>query len=143
LIQFQHNAAGISADHLVGFFAGWPSPPTPQCHLRILQQSSRCVVARDDASGRVVGFITALTDGILCASISLLEVVPQYQHQGIGNQLVRRMLKDLGPLYAIDLTCDPALAEFYQRFDFTPWHGMIQRNYQQQSGCCESQGETT
>jgi GNAT superfamily N-acetyltransferase len=85
----------------------------------------------------------AATDGILCASISLLEVVPQYQHQGIGNQLVRRMLKDLGPLYAIDLTCDPALAEFYQRFDFTPWHGMIQRNYQQQSGCCESQGETT
>lgn len=143
MIHFQHHSAHITPAHLDGFFTGWPSPPTPQCHLRILQQSSRCIVALDDATGKVVGFITALTDGILSAYISLLEVLPEYQHQGIGRQLVCKMLEDLGPLYAIDLICDPALAEFYAHFDFTPYHGMIIRQYQQQSGCILPQGDCT
>jgi hypothetical protein len=28
-IRYQHTLAGITADHLHGFFVGWPSPPSP------------------------------------------------------------------------------------------------------------------
>lgn len=142
VILYQDDATAITAKQLTGFFAGWPSAPTPQCHLRILQQSSHCIMAVDDATGGIVGFITALTDGVLSAYIPLLEVAPPYQHQGIGSQLVCRMLERLGHLYAIDLICDPALADFYSQFDFTPFHGMIIRHYQQQSGCIAQEGVT-
>ena len=39
------------------------------------------MLARDDA-GRVVGFVTAISDGVLSAYIPLLEVLPEYQGAG-------------------------------------------------------------
>ena len=39
-----------------------------------------------------MGFITATSDGALSAAIRLLEVLEAYQGQGIGSELLRRML---------------------------------------------------
>ncbi len=47
----------------------------------------------DDENGKFVGFITAITDKILSAYIPFLEVLPEYQRQGIGKELVKRMLE--------------------------------------------------
>ena len=67
--------------------------------------------------GRVVGFVTAISDGVLSAFIPLLEVLPDHQRQGIGSELVRRMLSRAGGFYMVDLVCDPELEPFYRRFE--------------------------
>jgi GNAT superfamily N-acetyltransferase len=117
-----------------GFFVGWPNPPSPLRHYQLLANSAATVLARI-SDGTVVGFITAVSDGISCAYIPHLEVLPVYQGQGIGTELVRRMLTQLRHLYMIDLVCDPAVQPFYERLGMRPVIGMVTRNYDRQA--CE------
>lgn len=133
-ILYTDSLAGVEAQHLHGFFVGWPQPPDAAALLRILRGSSHVWLAREPDSGRVLGFITALSDGVLTAFIPLLEVLPDYQGQGIGTQLVQRMLTTLAPLYSVDLVCDDALAPFYERLGLRRMLAMSQRNYANQSG---------
>jgi len=139
MIWYAEDLNGITADKLQGFFVGWPNPPSPETHLTLLGHSDEIVLAIDDESGRVVGFITAHTDRILTAYIPLLEVLPPYQGQGIGSELVRRMLAKLNHLYAIDLMCDLEVQPFYERLGMRPAAGMMIRNYDQQSGVAPAQ----
>lgn len=132
MITYSESITHITPEKLAGFFIGWPNPPSPETHLRILKGSSYVVLALDGE--QVVGFITAVTDGVLTAYIPLLEVLPAYKAQGIGTQLVQRMLERLRNLYMVDLTCDSNLQPFYERFGMRPYSGMIMRNYDRQSG---------
>ncbi len=134
MIFYIDSVEGITPSQLHGFFAGWPHPPSPETHLKLLANSNHVVLAMDDATGNVIGFITALSDRVLAAYIPHLEVLPAYQGQGIGSELVRRMLAKLRGLYMIDLMCDQALQSFYVRFGMQPYSGMIIRNYARQSG---------
>jgi ribosomal protein S18 acetylase RimI-like enzyme len=139
-IRYQHNLEDVTIEQLHGFFVGWPNPPTPATHWRLLQGSQHLVLARDEATGQIVGFITALSDGVLSAYIPHLEVLPAYQGRGIGSALVRQMLEQLRDLYMVDLICDPALQPFYERLGMRPWSGMILRNYDRQSGAQAAEG---
>ena len=103
MISYTDDLEVIVADQLRGFFVDWPNPPTPDTHLRLLRGSGAVELAVDDATGRVVGFVTAVTDGVLSAYIPLLEVLPEYQGRGIGSELVRRLLSRLEHLYMVDL----------------------------------------
>jgi ribosomal protein S18 acetylase RimI-like enzyme len=134
MVLYTDSMEGITADHLEGFFAGWKNPPTPKVHLRLLRGSQAVVLAVDETDERVVGYITAVGDGVLSAYIPLLEVLPEYRKQGIGSQLVRRMLDKLKNLYMIDLMCDQNLQSFYLRFGMKRGFGMMIRNYHRQSG---------
>jgi ribosomal protein S18 acetylase RimI-like enzyme len=128
LIVYIDSVEGIRPGQLDGFFVGWPNPPSPERHLRLLANSDHVVLAVDDETGSVVGFITALSDGVLAAYLPLLEVLPAYQGQGIGSELMRRMLEKLDGLRVVDLMCDPELQPFYARFGMKPYSGMIIRN---------------
>jgi ribosomal protein S18 acetylase RimI-like enzyme len=134
MIEYAHSTENIAADQLHGFFIGWPNPPTPETHLRLLRNSDAVVLAVDTETGQVVGFITAITDGVLAAYIPLLEVLPAYQRQGIGQTLVRRMLERLQDLYMIDLLCDADVQPFYEQLGMYPAVGMCARNFDRQSG---------
>lgn len=134
MIEYSDTIHGVGAQDLQGFFVGWPDPPSPETHLRILVGSAAVVLARDQATGAVVGFITAISDGVSCAYIPHLEVLPAYQGSGIGSELVRRMLDRLRHLYMIDLICDEDVQPFYARLGMRPFTGMIFRNYDRQSG---------
>lgn len=135
MITYTDSLAAVTSDHLRGgFFAGWPKPPSPEAHYRILASSASVVLARVE-DGTVVGFITAVSDGISCAYIPHLEVLPAYQGQGIGSTLVRRMLEKLRHLYMIDLVCDPDLQPFYEQLGMRAAVGMVVRNYDRQA--CE------
>lgn len=90
MIEYIHSTEGITAEQLHGFFVGWPNSPSPEVHLRLLQNSDKIILAVDTAKGKVVGFITAVTDHVLAAYIPLLEVLPEYQHQQIGKTLVKK-----------------------------------------------------
>jgi ribosomal protein S18 acetylase RimI-like enzyme len=133
MIHYTDSLGDVTSEHLQGgFFARWPNPPSPATHYRILANSSAIVLARI-ADGTVVGFITAVSDQVSCAYIPHLEVLPAYQEQGIGSELVRRMMEKLRNLYMIDLVCDPPLQSFYEQLGMRPVVGMVVRNYDRQS----------
>ena len=113
---------------------GWPNPPSPDRHLEILKAASHVELAIDDDSRRVIGFVYAISDGILCAYIPLLEVLPEYRKQGIGRELVRRLIERLSGYYMIDLICDDGLRPFYEKLKMTARIGMVIRNYNRQAG---------
>ena len=126
-VVYTTDVASLSAAELEGFFVDWPSRPSPERHLEILRGSDHVVLAREGEGGRVVGFITAISDGVLSAFIPLLEVLPEHQGQGIGSELVRRMLAELEDFYMVDLVCDPELESFYSRFELILLSGMGRR----------------
>jgi GNAT superfamily N-acetyltransferase len=132
MITYSDSLDSIAENMLQGFFVGWPNPPSPETHLRILKGSSHVVLAID--SSQVVGFITALSDRVLSAYIPLLEVLPHYQRRGIGTELVKRMLGKVGSLYMVDLLCDSQLVPYYSRLGFQTGTGMLRRHYANQSG---------
>ena len=134
MISYTDTIDGISAEQLQGFFVGWPNPPSPATHLRILAGSNAILLARDNTTGMIVGFITAISDGVSCAYIPHLEVLPAYQGRGIGTELMRRMLERLRQIYMIDLICDANVQPFYTRLGMQPYTGMIRRNNDRQSG---------
>ena len=133
MIRYASDAAEIVPGHLVGFFEGWPNPPSPATHLRLLRSSSHFDVATTD-SARVVGFATAVSDGVLSAYIPFLEVLPDYRGRGIGRELVRRLVGQLRDIYSINLHCDPELRPFYEQLGMRSLGGMAIRNYQKQCG---------
>ena len=129
MISYTDSLANVTSEHLRGgFFAGWPNPPSPITHYQILANSSAIVLARIEDE-TVVGFITAVSDRVSCAYIPHLEVLPAFQSQGIGSELMRRMLQKLRHLYMVDLVCDPPLQAFYERFGMRAVVGMVVRNY--------------
>ena len=134
MIAYTDSIENVAPDHLQGgFFVGWPHPPSPATHYKILANSAAVVLARLD-DGTVVGFITAISDGISSAYIPHLEVLPAYQGQGIGTALLRQMLEKLKHLYMVDLVCDPGLQPFYERLGMRAVVGMVVRNYDRQAG---------
>ncbi|MFP4074485.1 MAG: GNAT family N-acetyltransferase [Actinomycetota bacterium] len=125
---------GLTSDQLRGgFFAGWPNPPSPETHLRILGSCDYKAIAIDDL-GRVVGFATAISDHVLTAYITLLEVLPEMRGRGIGTTLINRLIDAIGPIHRIDLLCDPELSEFYRALGFDLSTGMYSRDYTMQTG---------
>lgn len=134
MIVYRESTDGVLPVYLAGFFVGWPNPPSPETHLCLLEHSDAIVLAIDEASARVVGYITAITDHVLTAYIAQLEVLPEYQGRGIGRNLVERMVERLREIYAIDLLCDDDVVPFYSRLGFQRAGGMIRRNYENQAG---------
>ena len=133
-LSYRTHADNLKPEQLNGFFVDWPNPPTLETHLRLLQNSAEVVLALDQDTNQVVGFISAITDGVLTAYIPLLEVLPAYQRRGIGHELMRRMLARLDKFYMIDLLCDAPLQPFYETVGMKPAAGVSRRNYLRQSG---------
>jgi GNAT superfamily N-acetyltransferase len=105
MVRYPDTPEGLRAHRLRGgFFEGWPDPPDPDEHLRLLENGDAGVHALEEP-GDVVGFITATADDVLYAYIPLLEVLPAYRGGGIYRQLLRPVLSGFR-----DLTwCGPAL----------------------------------
>lgn len=134
-VTYLDSAAAVTPAQLQGFFVGWPDPPAPQAHLRILRGSAHVVLAQDSDRGDIIGFVTAISDGVSAAYIPYLEVLPPWQGRGIGTELMRRILQKLEHLYMTDLLCDPELQPYYERLGMRRATGMLRRNYARQS--CE------
>ena len=131
-IKYTTSIVGVTHEDLSGFFVGWPNPPSVETLREILMGSDHFVIAMDGQ--RVVGFATAVSDGVLTGFIPLLEVIAEYHGKGIGKELVRLIVSELGELYAIDLICDDELKPFYGDLGFVPMTAMVRRNYTAQCG---------
>lgn len=134
MIRYVNSLDNINEENLQGFFVGWPNPPSTKKHMDLLRNSDYFWLAIEDSTGDVIGFITAISDKVLSAYIPFLEVLPNYQHRGIGSQLAKLMLDTLKDLYMIDLLCDEELMPFYKSLGMFKSQGMIIRNFHKQSG---------
>ncbi|MCL2368335.1 MAG: GNAT family N-acetyltransferase [Oscillospiraceae bacterium] len=135
MIAYTNTLEGINEEMLSGFFVGWPNPPSKTAHMKILEGSYCVWLAIDKEIDKVIGFVTAISDGVLSAYIPLLEVLPAYQNAGIGKKLVSHMLESLKPLYMVDLLCDKELQGYYAKLGMHEATGSCLRNYNRQS--CE------
>lgn len=129
MVKYTSSLDTIREEMLIGFFAGWPYPPDENTLMKILMGSYSVCLAVDDLDQKVVGFITAISDGVLSAYIPLLEVRPEYQHRGIGKELVHRMLQSLDGFYMIDLLCDADMQGYYEKLGMFRANGMLIRNH--------------
>ncbi|MCL1996626.1 MAG: GNAT family N-acetyltransferase [Defluviitaleaceae bacterium] len=125
MISYVDNKDLIKAEQLHGFFVGWKSPLSPERHLELIRGSTYFIAAY--CEGRVVGFITALTDGVNSSFIPLFEVLPDFQGCGIGTELFQRMLIKLENIANVDLICDIDMQPFYERFGMLQSQGMVLR----------------
>ena len=122
MITYTSDIAKITEENLQGFFVGWAKPLSPNQHFEHLAKCAYFVAALENE--KVVGFVTALSDGVGCAFIPLIEVLPEYQKQGIGTTLMQKMLEFLKHINAIDLMCDEEVQGFYERFGMKKMNGM-------------------
>jgi ribosomal protein S18 acetylase RimI-like enzyme len=128
-IKYTTSLRGITAKKLGGFFEGWKTAVGVNRHLQMLRGSDKVVLAIEAKSGRVVGLINALCDGVNSAFIPMLEVVPEYRRQEIGRELVRRMLEELKDYPCIDLSCEPEKQAFYEKCGMRRSVGMMIREH--------------
>lgn len=130
MIYYQETLEGIGISKLKGFFSHWHHPQPPEHHLTMLEQSSYFTLALDSEQDKVIASITVLTDDIQAVFISMLEVLPEYQGQGVGSELVKRILEKYQHIPGIDLMCAPETQAFYERLGMKRSVGMVARNYE-------------
>ncbi len=75
----------------------------------------RCFVFEQD---RLVGVGRALGDGVDCAYICDVAVLPQYQGLGIGREIVARLVEQSRGHRKIILYACPGKEPFYRKFGF-------------------------
>jgi len=128
MIAYSQSVEAVTDADLTGFLAHWDFTPPSGTLLAMLNGSTHVIVARDEFSSTLCGYITALSDGVVCSYISAFEVKPAYRHQGIGTALLTQMTNQL-QTYGIYLCCASAMAEFYESQGFKQIVGMSKRRF--------------
>jgi predicted N-acetyltransferase YhbS len=73
--------------------AGWQHRVSdPEKFRKMMENTSRAIVAVDDS--RIVGFARALCDEVSNGYISMVAVAAERRGQGIGRELVQRLIKE-------------------------------------------------
>jgi predicted N-acetyltransferase YhbS len=73
--------------------AGWRHRVSDAAKFKkMMEHTTRTIVAIDD--GRVVGFARALCDEVSNGYISMVAVAEERRGQGIGREMVRRLIKE-------------------------------------------------
>ena len=131
-IRYINSAETIEPTQLSGFFVDWSNHPSTNRHLEILRASHGVELALDTSTNQVVGFINVISDGIFTGYIPLLEVLPEFQGQGIGKKLIDHITARYENLYMLDVCCDESVEQLYASKEFVKVSGMVHRNYNRQ-----------
>jgi GNAT superfamily N-acetyltransferase len=67
----------------------------------------------------LVGAARAITDGVRCAAVFDVCVLPSHRRRGIGRMVMRSLVDALRGHFVI-LTCDRPLQKMYAEFGFAP-----------------------
>ena len=127
MITYSTSLHGLSTTDLEGFLAHWDFTPPQGTLLAMLKGSTAVILARDEQSSTICGYVAALSDGVVCAYISAVEVRPAYRKRGVGTALLTQMSEQLG-VYGTYLSCAPAMIPFYESIGFKRVAGMTKRN---------------
>ena len=126
MITYAESLETVTAADLEGFLAHWDFAPPEGTLLAMLKGSTAVILARDDQSSAICGYVAALSDGIACGYISAIEVRLAYRKRGVGTALLNRMTERLA-VYATYLSCAPAMVPFYESAGFDRVAGMAKR----------------
>ncbi|AEE47963.1 GNAT family N-acetyltransferase [Haliscomenobacter hydrossis] len=88
----------------------------PERLQKMLEHANLIVTARAD--GKLVGISRALTDFAFCTYLSDLAVDEEYQHQGIGTELIRQT-KLASPEAKLILLSAPKATGYYPKIGMT------------------------
>lgn len=127
-IEYIDNLKEFKNIEFEGFFVGWTKEIPKNFLQDILINSTYNAVAVLNKT-KAIGFITANSDKVVSAYIPLIEVLPEFQKQGIGKKLMEHILKNLRDIYMIDLLCDDEIVDYYLKQGFQKSNGMFKRNY--------------
>ena len=83
---------------------------------QMIDKADLLITARDGS--RLVGVARSLTDFCFACYLSDLAVDVDYQHQGIGKELVRRTREAIGEQTMLLLVAAPEAAEYYGKIGF-------------------------
>jgi ribosomal protein S18 acetylase RimI-like enzyme len=127
MIKYKKNDI-IEIAELDSFFQNWKSPPSMRIKQQLLDGSNLIITAREQ-NRQLVGFLTAITDNAMHAFITLVEVLENYQKQGIGKNLVKLAISHFKGNYDIVLITDPDKGTFYKKLGFEEIYGMHIRDF--------------
>ena len=99
----------------------WTNYTTNPTMLKNALEHSLFILTARDEEGKLIGFLRAVGDGYSILYIQDIIVLPEYQRQGIGTQLLRRTLDYFNEVYQIILTTDSEVKTiaFYEANGFT------------------------
>ena len=99
----------------------WTNYTTNPTMLKNALEHSLFLISARDEEGNLIGFLRAVGDGFSIVYIQDIIVLPEYQRQGIGTQLLRQTLEYFKEVYQMILTTDSELKTlaFYESNGFT------------------------
>lgn len=108
----------VSVEQLCDLYRalGWKAGTMPERVARAVAAPNRHVAVWD--GDRLVGYARLITDGEFCLYLHEILLYPEYQRQGHGAQLMRRILEGLEHVTNKVLLADTGNPPFYQRFGF-------------------------
>lgn len=100
---------------------GWTNYTQNPEMLEAAFENSLHVLAAFNEEGILVGVLRAVGDGASILFIQDILVTPEYQHQGIGTELLQQTLEKYKNVYQIQLTTDNSMKtiSFYESNGFT------------------------
>jgi ribosomal protein S18 acetylase RimI-like enzyme len=128
MITYSQSLEAVTDADLTDFLAHWDFTPPSGTLLAMLNGSTHVILARDESSSTLCGYVTALSDDVVCSYISALEVRPAYRHQCIGTALLTQMTSLL-QTYGTYLCRAPEMAPFYESQGFKQIVGMSKRRF--------------
>lgn len=131
MIEYRINDSVIP-DELDSFFQNWKSPPSREIKGKLLDGSDLIITAREN--GKLISFLTAISDGTMHAFITLVEVLELHQGKGIGKHLIKLAISHFKGYYDIVLITDPDKGAFYKKFGFNEIYGMHIRDFKYGKG---------
>ena len=100
---------------------GWTNYTSNPIMLQNALEHSLFILTARDEEGKLIGFLRAVGDGYSILYIQDIIVLPEYQRQGIGTQLLRQTLEYFNEVYQIILITDSEVKTiaFYEANAFT------------------------
>src|SRR5688572_26349120 len=110
------EAPAVSAAELAALFrsSGINRPVDDLPRLEKMLRHANLVIGAY-VEGRLAGIARALTDFSYCCYLSDLAVAKEYQHGGIGRELIRRVKERVGDESMLLLLSAPAAMAYYPK----------------------------
>ena len=116
-ITWSHAIEGIDWNELEALYRAAPLGNKDAAGLRTVYENSRyCCFALED--GRLVGAGRVLADGVDCAYVCDVAVLPSHQGTGVGKQIVATLVDLSRGHRKIILYAVPGKEAFYRKFGF-------------------------
>lgn len=121
IIEYQLNGP-MKLDELGIFFRNSDFPPSDQAVEASIEGSDLVVTARED--GKLIGFLTVITDGGIYAWISTIKVLPPHRDRDVPKNLIDMAVSELGDIPNIVVSAVADTTHLLHRFGFRKASGL-------------------